>query len=349
MMILHTDDFDYKLPVELIAQHPINQRDACRLMVLNRADGSLQHRQFSDLAELLLPGDLLVLNDTRVLPVRLFCKKKTGGLVEVLFTEKIDDRTWKALLKPARRLVSGSTLLIEGNPAAGTLVVQGIVPGGERCIGFVPGQSASIEEIIERHGAMPLPPYIRRAADGDDRSDYQTVFAAKPGAVAAPTAGLHFTADLLDALKARGVKIAYVTLHVGIGTFLPVKAGDPRDHVMHEERYELSQETAQEIGRTKKTGGRVIAVGTTVVRVIEHCALADGGLRAGSGRTSLKILPPWDFRVIDALITNFHLPRSTLLMLVSAFASVGQIRTAYTGAIGAGYRFFSYGDAMLII
>jgi S-adenosylmethionine:tRNA ribosyltransferase-isomerase len=349
MMILHTDDFDYTLPDEFIAQHPMDRRDACRLIVLDRADGSLQHRRFSDLRELLLPGDLLVLNDTRVLPARLFCRKKTGGAVEALFTEKIDDRTWKALLKPARRLAPGSTLSIEGDPAAGTLVIQDIKPGGERCIGFVPGTGASIEEIIERHGAMPLPPYIRREADGDDRRNYQTVFAVKPGAVAAPTAGLHFTEELLDAIKERGVKIAYVTLHVGIGTFLPVKVGDPRDHVMHEERYDLPHETVELIEMTKKTGGRVIAVGTTVVRVIEHCALGDGGFRAGSGRTSLKILPPWEFKVIDALITNFHLPKSTLLMLVSAFASIGQIKTAYAGAIGAGYRFFSYGDAMLII
>ena len=349
MMTLHTDDFDYSLPDELIAQHPMDQRDACRLMVLDRSDGSLQHRRFSDLKELLLPGDLLVLNDTRVLPVRLYCRKRTGGAVEVLFTEKIDESTWKALLKPARRLASGSALSIEGDPTAGTLLIMDAVTGGERSIGFAPSRCASIEEIIETHGAMPLPPYIRREADGADRSDYQTVFAVKPGAVAAPTAGLHFTKGLLDAIEERGVKIAYVTLHVGIGTFLPVKVTDPRDHVMHEERYDLSQETVLEINRTKKTGGRVIAVGTTVVRVIEHCALMDGGFCTGSGRTSLKILPPWEFKVVDALITNFHLPKSTLLMLVSAFASIGQIKTAYAGAIKAGYRFFSYGDAMLII
>jgi S-adenosylmethionine:tRNA ribosyltransferase-isomerase len=349
MMTLHTDDFNYTLPDKLIAQHPMEQRDACRLMVLDRTDGSLRHRRFSDLMELLLPGDLLVLNDTRVLPVRLFCRKKTGGAVEALFTEKIDDRTWKALLKPARRLATGSTLSIEEDPAAGTLVIQDIQPGGERRIGFVPGESASIEELIERHGAMPLPPYIRRMADSKDRGDYQTVFAAKPGAVAAPTAGLHFTSGLLDAIKERGVKTTKVTLHVGIGTFLPVKVDDPRDHIMHEEWYDLPRETVELIEMTKKTGGRVVAVGTTVVRVIEHCALAEGGFRAGSGRTSLKILPPWEFKVIDALITNFHLPKSTLLMLVSAFASIGQIKTAYAVAIGAEYRFFSYGDAMLII
>ena len=348
-MILHTDDFDFTLPEEFIAQHPLDQRDACRLLVLDRADGSLHHRRFYELAELLAPGDLLVLNDTRVLPVRVACRKKTGGAVELLFTEKIDASTWKALLKPARRCSVGTVLSIEGDPAAGTFVIKDVTPGGERCIGFNPGRCASIEVCIENFGVMPLPPYIRRDAEGSDRSDYQTVFAAKPGAVAAPTAGLHFTRELLGAIQERGVKIAYVTLHVGIGTFLPVKVIDPRDHVMHEEWYDLPPATVEEINRTKKSGGRVIAVGTTVVRVIEHCALAHTGFSAGSGRTSLKILPPWEFRVVDALITNFHLPRSTLLMLVSAFASIDQIKSAYAGAINAGYRFFSYGDAMLII
>jgi S-adenosylmethionine:tRNA ribosyltransferase-isomerase len=346
---MHLNDFNYTLPPDLIAQYPLKQRDACKLLKLDRGTGALQHSWFKEVSTFLHSGDLLVLNDTRVMPVRLACRRSTGGAVEVFFTRKIDDLTWKALLKPARRLHEGSLLSIEGDPAAGSLIVKEVTSGGERVIGFSPGSIATIEDLIRRHGVMPLPPYIRRKADENDLASYQTVFAVRPGAVAAPTAGLHFTPELLKDIQEQGTRTAYVTLHVGIGTFLPVKVSDPRDHVMHEEEYELKEETAKMIQATKKQGGRIIAVGTTVVRVLEHCAQSPGGLCAGSGRTSLKILPPWEFKVVDGLITNFHLPQSTLLMLVSAFSSIEHIKAAYTEAIRAEYRFYSYGDAMLII
>jgi S-adenosylmethionine:tRNA ribosyltransferase-isomerase len=346
---MHLNDFNYTLPPDLIAQYPLQQRDTCKLLKLDRVTGALQHSWFKEVRTFLHSGDLLVLNDTRVIPVRLACRRPTGGAVEVFFTRKIDDLTWKALLKPARRLHEGSLLSIEGDPAAGSLIVKDVTSGGERVIGFSPGSSARIEDLIQRHGVMPLPPYIRRKADENDFAAYQTVFAVRPGAVAAPTAGLHFTSELLKDIQEQGTRTEYVTLHVGIGTFLPVKVSDPRDHVMHEEEYELREETVKMIQATKKQGGRVIAVGTTVVRVLEHCAQSPGGLCAGSGRTSLKILPPWEFKVVDGLITNFHLPQSTLLMLVSAFSSIEHIKAAYAEAIRAEYRFYSYGDAMLII
>ena len=344
-----TSDFDYHLPAPLIAQHPLRPRDACRLLVLDRKTGAIGHRMFSDIVELIRPGDLLVFNDTRVLPARLFCRKASGGHVELLFTGPVDPRTWKALAKPGRRLKAGSILSVNGDRDSGTLRIEEVTPDGERVVRLPEGgRYRSIAELIERHGHVPLPPYIRRPDGGRDREDYQTVYARKPGAVAAPTAGLHFTVELLAALRKRGVDGAFLTLHVGTGTFLPVKVSDPREHLMHEEEYELPREAAEAVTRTRQAGGRVIAVGTTVVRVLEHCAPSPGTIHASCGRTGLKILPPHAFRIVDGLITNFHLPRSTLLMLVSAFASRGHVLAAYAEAVRKRYRFYSYGDAMFI-
>ncbi|MBN2037350.1 MAG: tRNA preQ1(34) S-adenosylmethionine ribosyltransferase-isomerase QueA [Chitinispirillaceae bacterium] len=344
------DDFEYELPAALIAHYPSNRRDECRLLVLQRESNTLEHRRFREIVELLRPDDCLVLNNTRVLPARVYCRRSGGGRVEVLFTEKIDDRTWKALVRPSRRLKAGSRIIIEGDPSPGVLTIESPPASGGRIVSLAGGSAAaSIDELMETHGLMPLPPYIRRQADARDREQYQTVFAQEPGAIAAPTAGLHFTPELLALLAEKGIHYTFVTLHVGAGTFLPVKVPDPRNHVMHEERFELAPAAAQRIMETKRAGGRVIAVGTTCVRVLEHCAVLHNTLGAQKGRTSLMILPPYDFRIVDGLITNFHLPRSTLLMLVCAFSSRKKILEAYTQAIQKGYRFYSYGDAMLII
>jgi S-adenosylmethionine:tRNA ribosyltransferase-isomerase len=346
---MRTEDFDYFLPEELIAQNPLRDRDSCRLLVMGRATGACEHHTFSDLAVLLRSGDLLVLNDTRVLPARVFCRRPSGGRVELLFIEAIDTLTWKALAKPGRRLLPGSTVIVAKDRLVGKLRITDSGEMGERVVRLSEGSGfGSLAELIERCGDMPLPPYIRRPAMSDDREGYQTVYARHCGAVAAPTAGLHFTDRLLTALRERGVRCAFLTLHVGPGTFLPVKVADPAQHRMSEEEYMLPSETAEAVVRTKQEGGRVIAVGTTVVRVLEHCAAVEGEFRASTGRTSLKILPPYAFRTVDGLITNFHLPQSTLIMLVSAFAGRESILAAYAAAVAARYRFFSYGDAMFI-
>jgi S-adenosylmethionine:tRNA ribosyltransferase-isomerase len=346
---MHTSDFDYQLPADLIAQEPLRQRDACRLLVLDKRSGVVKHRVFPDIVDLVMPGDLLVFNDTKVLPARLFCSKASGGNVELLFTEKIAPDTWKALARPGRRLKAGTTLFVKGHQDAGVLRIDAVAPDGQRIVRLEAGtHGTTIAEIIERHGCMPLPPYIRRPAEEGDKEVYQTVYANMPGAVAAPTAGLHFTCGLLETLHKKGAETAFVTLHVGIGTFLPVKVADPREHVMHEEEYEITFAVAEAVTRAKRDGRRVIAVGTTAVRVLEHCALSKGIAGASQGRTSLKILPPYEFKVVDGLITNFHLPQSTLLMLVSAFASRESVLAAYAEAVRERYRFFSYGDAMFI-
>jgi S-adenosylmethionine:tRNA ribosyltransferase-isomerase len=346
---MHTADFDYHLPERLIAQRPLRQRDACRLMVLDRKSGAVGHTTFSAVVETVRQDDLLVFNDTRVLPARLFCRKASGGKAELLFTGRIDPLTWKALAKPGHRLKAGAVFYVDGDPGAGTFRVERVTQDGERVVRLIEGgRSSSIDEIIGRFGRMPLPPYIRRPDNSEDREDYQTVYARKDGAVAAPTAGLHFTPGLLAALRKRGAGQAFLTLHVGTGTFLPVKVSDPSEHVMHEEEYELPHETAEAVMRTRRSGGRIIAVGTTTVRVLEHCARLPGGFQASRGRTDLKILPPFEFRIVDCLITNFHLPRSTLLMLVSAFASREHVLAAYAEAVRENYRFFSYGEAMFI-
>jgi S-adenosylmethionine:tRNA ribosyltransferase-isomerase len=343
---MKTSDFAYELPEELIAQEPLAERDRSRLLVLDRSAGFTRHQRFACLPELLRPGDRLVFNDTKVIPARLHCRKSSGGAVEVLFTRRLDSSRWEALVRPGRRVHTGTALHPEGYESC-TLHVTEHLPDGGRVIAFE-GASGSLDDLIETLGAPPLPPYIRRAADNTDRDRYQTVYARRMGAVAAPTAGLHFTQGLLDSLAHAGIQRSFVTLHVGIGTFRPVKEDDPRQHRIHREWYDLSPATAEQIAATKKTGGRVIAVGTTAVRVLEFCAREDGTPAPSNGQCDLYILPGYRFRIVDAMITNFHLPCSTLLMLVAAFAGRERVLEAYREAVAQRYRFYSYGDAMLI-
>jgi S-adenosylmethionine:tRNA ribosyltransferase-isomerase len=345
---MKTNDFDYQLPKEYIAQEPLKERDTSRLLCLARDTGRVTHRIFGDLVNLVKPGDRLVFNNTRVIPARVFCRKVTGGRVELLFTKETDGNKWFAVVRPSRRVRKGDSVSVESDESI-KLVIDDITEDGRRVVAVKEGPFDSIEEVIHAYGEMPLPPYIRRRARADDRITYQTVYAEYDGAVAAPTAGLHFTDALLKKLTGRGVDFSFVTLHVGIGTFRPVKAENPHDHIMHSEVYEISKKTADEINETRNEGGRIIAVGTTVVRVLEHCAKEDGSLQAGSGTTQLMILPGSRFKIIQGLITNFHLPRSTLLMLVSAFAGRENILSAYKKAIKKRYRFYSYGDAMFIV
>jgi S-adenosylmethionine:tRNA ribosyltransferase-isomerase len=346
---MKTEDFDYVLPPGLIAQYPLEKRDECRLLCLNRRTGAVSDSIFKDLPELIRPGDLLVFNNTKVLPARIFCHKKTGGAAELLLTEPVGNGQWKALVRPGRGMNPGAILSVDKDPVVRIEIVS-VLDDGTRVVATLRESTDSLETVIHNHGVMALPHYIKRAAEEVDNETYQTVYARDEGAVASPTAGLHFTGELLNALKARGIDIAFVTLHVGIGTFRPVNVDDPEKHTMHSERYELKQETVDRIEETKEAGGRVIAVGTTVVRVLEHCAAADGGgrLKPSSGDTDIFILPGYQFKVIDGMITNFHVPRSTLLMLVSAFAGREPVLSAYRHAVEAKYRFFSYGDAMII-
>ena len=329
-----TRDFDYDLPEESIAQEPA-PRGESRLLVLD-AEGPDRHRRVRDLPRLLRAGDLLVLNDTRVIPARLFGQREGGGggRMEVLLIEKADDVEWEALVRPGRRAKPGTVLRFE------ELSAEVMEKREDR---YRLRFSEPIEPHLERLGHVPLPPYIRRPDREADRERYQTVYARNPGAVAAPTAGLHFTEAILEEVAAAGIGVARVTLHVGIGTFRPVSAERVEDHRMDRERYEVSEETAEAIRRTRESGGRIVAVGTTVVRTLE----SSGG-EAGSGSTELFITPGYRFRVVDVLLTNFHLPRSTLLMLVSAFAGRERVLAAYEEAVRAGYRFYSYGDAMLV-
>ncbi len=346
-----TSEFDYNLPESAIAQQPLDR--GCSRMLVVDAVGAARHRTVADLPEILQSGDLLVVNDTRVIPARVFARRRpNGGRVELLMLEKHASRIWEALAKPARRLRPGTVLEIEGCDLVAE--VRAVGEDGRRHLRF----NLEIESHLERCGHVPLPPYIRRADEVDDRTRYQTIFARQPGAIAAPTAGLHFSPDLLTALADRGVEHSAVTLHVGLGTFRPVKVDQIEDHEMEAERYWVSEATATAIRRTRNAGGRVVAVGTTVVRTLESAAREHGEVEAGSGRTELFITPGFAFRAVDALITNFHLPRSTLLMLVSALASRpgaaderagrDRILTAYREAVSAGYRFYSYGDAMFV-
>lgn len=355
---MQTSDFDFSLPPELIAQQPVPRRDQSRLLVLQRAEGQMAHRQFSDLVEYLRPGDLLVLNDSRVIPARLRgVNAATGGRFEIFLLEEVARDRWQALLRPGKRARVGTKIQIldrNENATAMEGVVLEISPEGHRLLQF--SGSRPISEQLETLGEVPLPPYIQRAAgQSEDRERYQTVFANPPGSVAAPTAGLHFTEELLDRIGRNGVEIQFITLHVGAGTFAPVKTEDLASHVMHEERFAISTETARALNAAKKEGRRVWAVGTTTLRVLESAArLGAGNVSAGSGRTSIFIHPPFHFQMVDALLTNFHLPRSTLLMLAAAFATPGKtegratILRAYEEAISLKYRFFSYGDAMLL-
>jgi S-adenosylmethionine:tRNA ribosyltransferase-isomerase len=355
---MHVNDFNFDLPPGLIAKYPLPERDGCRLLYMNRrncADGGsstqpFQHLSFRDILTILQKGDRLVFNDTRVIPARVFCKKEGigGAAVELLFTEQAGVNQWKALVKPAKRLPVGGVASVDGCPSI-KIRVDGIAEGGyERIITLISGAN-DLYEVIDAHGHIPLPHYMERDDEDIDRELYQTVYGNHPGAVAAPTAGLHFTDKLLDEISAMGVDKSFVTLHVGIGTFRPVKVDDPRQHDIHEERFELTEQTAHEINETWRRGGRVIAVGTTVVRTLESCAVSKHRVAPNSSKTKLMILPPYDFKAVDGLITNFHLPKSTLLMLTAAFTSTESILKAYREAIKEKYRFYSYGDAMIII
>jgi S-adenosylmethionine:tRNA ribosyltransferase-isomerase len=334
--------FDFDLPPERIAQHPVEPRDAARLLLVHR--DRLEDSVVRELPRHLASGDLLVVNDTRVLPVRFFARRGAAR-IELTLVSALDQRRWRALAKGAKRLRVGDEL--ELAPDLTATVVGRDAEGGVILAFALEGEA--LLAAIQQHGAMPLPPYIRRAEPlARDRIDYQTLFARRDGAVAAPTAGLHFTERLLQQLEAHGIGLARVTLHVGIGTFLPVRAADLRQHVMHGEWYEVPAETAKAIAETRQRGGAVVAVGTTVVRTLETAARDDGTVIAGSGDTSLYILPGFRFRVVDRLLTNFHLPKSTLFALVCAFAGYRRMHAAYRHAIAQGYRFFSYGDACLL-
>jgi S-adenosylmethionine:tRNA ribosyltransferase-isomerase len=352
---LKTSDFDYSLPESSIAQTPAEPRDSSRLLVLHRDTGDLEHRIFREVGEYLGNGDLLVLNQTRVIPARIYARKDTGGRVELLLLRRRDTLTWEALVG-GKGLRIGKKLYLESDDSSRRsdkdFVVHAevieILDGSERIIRF----SEPVEPYFSKVGNVPLPPYIHEKLADPER--YQTVFAREPGSAAAPTAGLHFTPRLLDELQAKGVKIAYVTLHVGLDTFAPVTEDNPEEHTIHTEWCELPQETADLINATKQAGGRVIAVGTTSVRTLESAANLQSPVSVDKvkpfvGATSLFILPGYQFRVVDIMITNFHLPKSTLLMLVSAFAGREKILAAYETAIKEGYRFYSFGDAMLIL
>ena len=337
--------FEYDLPSHLIANEPVAERDQSRLLVVDRAMGELRHAKFADLPGFLQPGDLLVLNNTRVLPARLFGRRQeTGGKWEGLFLKEETAGVWDLLCQTRGWLQPGERIAIEGDELL-LEVVRYVGPGRWLMKPLLPGGSA---ELLTRFGHVPLPPYIRGSKDeAADRNRYQTIFAKSPGAVAAPTAGLHFTPRLFERLQDRGIQIAFVTLHVGLGTFQPIKAVNPADHVMHSETGELPGETVGAMTACRARGGRIVAIGTTTVRVLETAARHDGGTWAGE--TDLYIRPPYRFQNVDALVTNFHLPRSTLLLLVQAFAGSDLLRRAYGEAIACGYRFYSYGDAMLIL
>jgi S-adenosylmethionine:tRNA ribosyltransferase-isomerase len=335
------DDFDFDLPHELIAQLPAPERTSSRLLHLDGATGAVTDRQFRDIVELVAPGDVMVFNDTRVIKARLTGRKKTGGKVEVLVERVLAGDHAFAQVRASHPPREGSTLVLADAVEATVIERRGdfFRVRFENC--------KDVFALLERHGAVPLPPYIDRTPEAPDEARYQTVYARQPGAVAAPTAGLHFDEPLLDRLRDRGVRTAYLTLHVGAGTFQPVRAPDPAEHVMHSEWYHVPQATVDAISESRRAGGRVMAVGTTSLRALETAA-AEGELRPGYGETKLFIMPGYRFRVVERLLTNFHLPRSTLLMLVSAFGGMDNIRRAYRHAIAARYRFFSYGDAMLI-
>jgi S-adenosylmethionine:tRNA ribosyltransferase-isomerase len=339
------DAYDYDLPPGLVAQEPLAERSASRLLVLDRATGQLSHRAFGDLPDLLRPGDLLVTNRSRVFPARLLGRREGGGAAEVLLVRRLEPDAWDALVRPGRRLRAGSLVEI----ASGFRVRvegDGALPPLRRVRLLIDGPDP--EAAIERHGHVPLPPYIRRSDVPADRERYQTVFAREKGSVAAPTAGLHFTAPLLARLASRGVERGEIVLYVGPGTFRPVEVGDVRRHRVDPERFTIPAETAAAVDRAQADGRRVVAVGTTTTRALESAADGAGRVRPGDGETALVIVPGHAFRVVDALVTNFHLPRSTLLMLVSAFAGIDRIRSAYAHAIARQYRFFSYGDAMFL-
>lgn len=341
---MNLDDFDYYLPEELIAQEPAESRDKSRLLVLHRESGLIEHRVFSDCIEYMREGDVLVVNSTRVIPARLFgTKEGTGAKIEVVLLKRIDINTWEALVKPGKRVHSG-TRIVFGD---GSLTAQSIdiTEVGGRILRFE--YDGVFEEILDKLGQMPLPHYIKKELT--DRERYQTVYAKTPGSAAAPTAGLHFTPELISDIRARGVEVAEVTLHVGLGTFRPVKTQNILEHKMHSEYYEVTSATADVINKSRENGGRLISVGTTSTRTIETAADKNGIVIPGSGWTDIFIYPGYKFKAVDRLITNFHLPKSTLLMLISAFAGRDKVLEAYKVAVSQRYRFFSFGDAMFIL
>lgn len=341
---MKTADFYYDLPEELIAQDPLEDRSSSRLLHLSLEDGSLEHRHFTDILEYLREGDCLVINDTKVIPARLYGHKEdTGAVIEILLLKRKENDIWECLVKPGKKARPGAVIVFGNGILTGEIIA--VVEEGNRLIQF--HYNGIFEEILDQLGEMPLPPYITHKLQ--DKNRYQTVYAKNEGSAAAPTAGLHFTKELLEKVEAKGVKIAHVTLHVGLGTFRPVKVDDVENHHMHSEFYVVEEDQAQMINATKKNGGRVISVGTTSCRTLESATGEDGILRAGSGWTEIFIYPGYHFKMIDGLITNFHLPESTLLMLVSALAGKERIMKAYEEAVKERYRFFSFGDAMLIL
>jgi len=352
---MRISDFDYELPEELIAQHPLERRDASRMLVVSRDGASWRDGSFAEFPSELREGDTVVVNNTRVFPARLVGRREpTGGRVELLLVRRREDlggEAWEVLARPARRLDDGARLTFgDGRLSAETL--SATADGAGRVVRF--NADGDFGALLEEFGRMPLPPYIKRESDDlvsrdEDRERYQTVYAAASGAIAAPTAGLHFTPRIFEALRARGVRVVEVTLHVGYGTFAPVRADELGGHRVASERYEISEAAAREVNATRARGGRVVAVGTTTVRALESAAVEAGRVAAGRGETGLTILPGYEFRATDALLTNFHLPRSSLLVLVSAFAGRELMLSAYRHAVGAGYRFYSYGDCMLIL
>ncbi|MCR4763743.1 MAG: tRNA preQ1(34) S-adenosylmethionine ribosyltransferase-isomerase QueA [Lachnospiraceae bacterium] len=356
-----TADYAYDLPKELIAQDPLADRSASRLLVLNRKSGEVAHHVFKEIGSFLKPGDCLVFNDTRVIPARLLGEKKdTGAAVEILLLKRLlEDGTgasdttginscdWECLVRPGKKLKPGVQVVFGGSKAPLTATVLETREDGNRIVRFF--YDGIWEEVLDALGEMPLPPYITHKLKREDRDRYQTVYARHEGSAAAPTAGLHFTKNLLDELKEQGVSEAFVTLHVGLGTFRPVKVADVREHVMHTEVCEISEGAAELINRTRRDGGRIICVGTTSVRTLESLSDEDGKVRPGKMETGIFIYPGYRFKTVDGLITNFHLPESTLLMLVSAFAGRTQVLSAYAEAVEKRYRFFSFGDAMFII
>ena len=340
---MKTKDFYYDLPEELIAQDPLEKREMSKLMVLDKISGEIEHKVYKDIIDYLEPGDCLVLNDTKVLPARLYGNRvSTGGMVEILLLKRVDKDVWECLVKPGKKAKIGNKIEFGEGKLVGEII--DIIDEGNRLIRF--SYEGIFEEILDEIGTMPLPPYIHHKLE--DKNRYQTVYAMNNGSAAAPTAGLHFTKELLKKIEEKGVEIARVTLHVGLGTFRPVKVDDVTNHHMHSEYFEVSEEAADKINGIKAKGGRIICVGTTSCRTIESAADENGKVRAMKGNTEIFIYPGYQFKVLDCLITNFHLPESTLLMLVSALATKENIMNAYNEAIKNKYRFFSFGDAMFI-
>lgn len=340
---MKTHDFWYDLPEELIAQTPLQQRDASRLLVLGRKDGKIEHRHFYNILDYLHPGDCLVMNNSRVLPARLLGKRPTGGAVEILLLRDLGNKQWECLVRPGRKMHPGSEVVFGDGELTAT--VSNVLDDGNRVVTF--HYDGIFMEVLERLGKMPLPPYIKEELQDQER--YQTVYSAEVGSAAAPTAGLHFTQELLDKIRDKGIQTAFVTLHVGLGTFRPVKAEDISEHHMHEELCMMDDATAKILNDTKAAGGRIVCVGTTSCRTLESLVNEDGSFSAKSKWTDIFIYPGYAFRAMDALITNFHLPESTLVMLVSAFAGKDHVLSAYNEAVHERYRFFSFGDAMFIV